>query len=224
MLKLTLILTVILPFEQLSSAFQPQRVGRSPFRVLTTRIESTTSASTANDDNAIQWELFRKYHLGKWKGVWTTYNYMGDVDIETIASVNVVEQTNEEASSKQQEPKIVVTHDIVKGAKTSDCTTCFDDYEIQSIPVATYTPGNLGKARLGACGMVVGPTVLRSGASKWIAPYAFWKKIGLCSRSNMNKLNFYNLSSGYRIGSIVWGWSSTRCVSTRARVGARQRE
>jgi hypothetical protein len=102
---------------------------------------------------------------------------MGDVDIETIASVNVVEQTNEEASS-QQEPKIVITHDIVKGAKTSDCTTCFDDYEIQTIPVATYTPGNLGKARLGACGMVVGPTVLRSGASKWIAIMNFgniWK-------------------------------------------------
>jgi hypothetical protein len=178
MLKAALLLNVILPYGPLSSAFQPQRAGQYPLRVTTTtRMESSTSPSTADNDNAIQWELFRKYHIGNWKGVWTTYNYMGDVDIETIASVNVVEQTNEEASS-QQEPKIVITHDIVKGAKTSDCTTCFDDYEIQTIPVATYTPGNLGKARLGACGMVVGPTVLRSGASKWIAIMNFgniWK-------------------------------------------------
>ena len=116
------------------------------------------------DDREIQWQLFLKHHAkGSWKGIWTTYNYMGDVQDETIASVDL--------TPSQVQDMTVVTHEhqIVVGAKQSDCATCFDAMDIKTLPVATYTLDTLGQqvrrpVRLGACGMVIGPTVLRSGA------------------------------------------------------------
>ena len=126
----------------------------------------------AVDDRDLQWSLFQKYHAkGSWKGIWTTYDYMGDVMDETIASVDLIPNDND---------KDVVTHlhQIVVGAKKSDCETCFDSMDVKTLPVATYTPSNLlgpntgtgtdgrqqqlpPRARLGACGMVMGPTLLR---------------------------------------------------------------
>lgn len=121
-----------------------------------------------NNDADIQFELFKKHHLGSWKGVWTTYDYIGDVALETVASVecDLVSSNNE---NQEEEDVITVAHNIVVGAKRSDCATCFDSMEQKYIPIAQYTPQNLAarKTRLGACGMVVGPSLLRSGASKY---------------------------------------------------------
>lgn len=112
-----------------------------------------------DDDANIQWELFKKHHAkGSWKGVWTTYDYIGDVMDETVASVDLDYAQIGDTEQIQQ------THQIVVGATRSDCATCFDRMEIKSIPVATYSPGKLKKTRLAACSMVNGPTVLRSGA------------------------------------------------------------
>jgi len=122
------------------------------------------------DDNAIQWELFQKYHnKGSWKGIWTTYDYMGDVSLETIASVDYKNAIA--ADTDGAEPAAVdVSHTIVVGATKSNCATCFDDMETRTIPVAQYTPTNFAarKTRLGACGMVVVPSLLRNGASEFI--------------------------------------------------------
>ena len=88
---------------------------------------------------------------------------MGDVALETIAAVDYQQQ--------QQPPSanggVQVSHVIVVGATTSDCETCFDSMETRTIPVSVYTPNNFAarKTRLGACGMVVGPSLLRNGAS-----------------------------------------------------------
>ncbi|KAI2498471.1 protein of unknown function (DUF3598) [Fragilaria crotonensis] len=89
------------------------------------------------------------------KGVWTTYDYIGDVIDETVASVNL----------KYDESNDVIqqTHTIVVGAKRADCATCFDSFETKELPVAQYTPTQLHKTRLGSVGMVNGPTLLRSG-------------------------------------------------------------
>lgn len=115
------------------------------------------SADSAEvDDSAIQWELFNKHHAkGSWKGVWTTYDYIGDIIDETIASVDL---------HKEDDDSICHTHSIVVGAKKSDCETCFDSMEQRTIPVAQYSPGDLKKSRFAACSMVNGPSILRSGA------------------------------------------------------------
>lgn len=67
-------------------------------------------------------------------------------------------QYDESAESIQQ------VHNVVSGATRADCKTCFDSFDIKSFPVATYTPEQLHKTRLGSVGMVNGPTLLRSGA------------------------------------------------------------
>lgn len=118
------------------------------------RLASSSIPSEANDA-ALQWELFNKHHAkGSWKGLWTTYDFIGDVIDETVASVDLI--------SKGE--AIEHTHTIVVGAKRSDCATCFDSMETKTLPVAKYTPSDLKKSRLAACSMVCGPTVLRSGA------------------------------------------------------------
>jgi hypothetical protein len=115
---------------------------------------------SAQGDSAIQWELFHKHHLGDWKGIWTTYDYIGDVQDETVASVDM-----QATGGDKDDPTstIVQTHNVVVGAKRSDCATCFDSMEIKSIPVASYKANDLRKARLAACSMINGPSLLRSG-------------------------------------------------------------
>jgi len=109
------------------------------------------------EEDKVQWDLFMKHHArGKWRGTWTTYDYMGDVVDETLASVNL--EADETGSAVMQ------THQIVMGKATSDCKTCFDSEDVRTIPVASYTPGQLRKNRLAAAGMVTGPSLLRSGA------------------------------------------------------------
>ena len=58
------------------------------------------------------------------------------------------------------------THRILSSSTQSDCQTCFSSSEVTTLPtIATYTPESLGRRhRLGATGMVVGPSVLKSGA------------------------------------------------------------
>jgi len=118
---------------------------------------SSSLGQEPEDNPAIQWELFNKHHAkGSWKGVWTSYDYIGDVIDETVASVDLNPIENDE---------IEHTHTIVVGAKKSDCKTCFDSMETKTLPVQKYTPDNiLSKSRLAGVSMVNGPSILRSGA------------------------------------------------------------
>ena len=109
------------------------------------------------EDAQVQWNLFTKHHaLGSWRGTWTTYNYMGDVIDSTVASVDL--DIDPSGTSCTQ------MHRIVAGKVQSDCETCFDSDDVKSMPVAQYSPGNLGRNRLASVGMVIGPSILRSGA------------------------------------------------------------
>lgn len=119
---------------------------------------SSPPAQEAEDDPVIQWELFNKHHVkGSWKGVWTSYNYIGDVIDETVASVDL--------NRREGENEIEHTHTIVVGAKKSDCETCFDSMEQRTLPVQKYAIDNiLQKSRLAGVSMVNGPSLLRSGA------------------------------------------------------------
>lgn len=110
------------------------------------------------DNPDLQWSLFKKYHaLGSWKGVWTSYDYIGDVLDETIASVDLDLLQDGQTASQN--------HIIVIGARRSDCTTCYDSMETKEIPVANYTRDTLlaKRVRLAANSMVIGPSLLRSG-------------------------------------------------------------
>ena len=85
---------------------------------------------------------------------------MGDVLDETTASVNLLlnDQTNPNA------PTVEHTHDIVMSKISSDCETCFDSEDVQTIPIGSYTPGNLKQYRCASAAMCAGPTLMRSGA------------------------------------------------------------
>eukprot|EP00548_Thalassiothrix_antarctica_P005129 CAMPEP_0194137612 /NCGR_PEP_ID=MMETSP0152-20130528/7487_1 /TAXON_ID=1049557 /ORGANISM="Thalassiothrix antarctica, Strain L6-D1" /LENGTH=392 /DNA_ID=CAMNT_0038834711 /DNA_START=15 /DNA_END=1193 /DNA_ORIENTATION=- len=122
------------------------------------RIPIEESSSRQDDDESeIQWDLFKKHHAkGSYKGLWTSYNYIGDVVDEVVASVNL--DYDEENDTIEQ------SHTIVVGATKADCATCFDTFETKVIPVAKYTSNDLRKIRLGSIGMVSGPTLMRSGA------------------------------------------------------------
>lgn len=133
---------------------------------LSSIIEDPSRKSEVETDDeqssAIQWELFNKYHVkGSWKGIWTTYDYIGDVIDETVASVNL----NKKRNAVNDEDIVEHTHTIVVGAKRSDCETCFDSMETRTFPVATYTQDNINaKCRLAGVSMINGPTLLRSGS------------------------------------------------------------
>lgn len=139
-------------------AFVPHRVTSRNSPVPSTQIYSEAPARlTAEEEAALQWDTFVKYQArGKWRGTWTTYDYMGDVLDTTTASVNLI--------LDPEKNQVVHTHDMVVGSASSDCKTCFDSDRIKTIPVGTYSPGNLKNYRCGSVGMVCGPTLTRSGA------------------------------------------------------------
>ena len=141
----------------------------------------TRSTSQDNGTVNLQWQLFDKHHARfekideslqskttSWVGKWATYDYVGDVVLETMpASVNYISSSKH--ASIDFIDRVDVSHTISTGSTVSDCETCFDDPSaVRTIPITTYTPDNIiGKSRLGACGMVVGPSIMRSsGTSK----------------------------------------------------------
>jgi hypothetical protein len=112
---------------------------------------SSNDQKKREEEAMIQWELFQKYHAPDdtrttWKGIWTTYNYMGDK-----------KPTNN--ANDVHRGMIEHTHTIVIGATQSDCKTCFDTMETKDIHIALYQkPTDLldKKIRLGANGLVMG--------------------------------------------------------------------
>ena len=131
--------------------------GRSVTHSTTTLYSSQETEET--DEAALQWDLMKRYHSkGSWRGVWSTFDYMGDLVDETVASVDL---------STPSDEVVQHTHTIVVGAKRSDCATCFDSMDAKTLPVATYTPETFQSGRpirLASRSWVNGPTVLRSGA------------------------------------------------------------
>lgn len=160
-----------------TNGFVPQRFGDyNPHltqpKLVKLRRRSLARATPSKDDETdvgaedVQWELFQQHHVGSWKGLWTTYDAMGDKLLESAAVV-------ENALSEDQNA-VHVTQSIIQESVSADCPTCFDSSTAKELPVANYDstlPDWTSKYRLrfGANGMVVGPKVLRSGVSKWSA-------------------------------------------------------
>ena len=153
----------ILLLQQGSTAFTPNFKSLSSgynnndaLRSTKDAIESSEQSNLSDDE--LQWKLFKQHHASnkRWKGTWTTLDYMGDTIDETMACVELKE--NDDGSLVSQ------THEMVVEGKVSDCTTCFDSFETQTMPVANYESGKLFKQRLASVAMVNGPRVLRSGS------------------------------------------------------------
>ena len=159
----TIILISLVSFLSQSQGFSttnPNRLSLSSSSSSSLCLSSSPFQEPA-DDPTIQWDLFNKHHAkGSWKGVWTSYDYIGDVIDETIASVDLNLKENNKGDKV-----IDHTHTIVVGAKRSDCKTCFDSMEQKTLPVAQYTQENiLQRSRLAGVSMVNGPSIVRSGA------------------------------------------------------------
>ena len=80
-----------------------------------------------------KWNQFVLQCCGSWNSLWSTYNYMGDMEDETIATVDLQLFDN----------FVQHTHIIPLSSVTSSCDRCQDSYETKTIPVAQYSPGNL---------------------------------------------------------------------------------
>jgi len=71
------------------SLFGQYRPSRTP--IASTQLRSTNQSpdapKTPEEDAALQWNLFTKYHAvdGEWWGSWMSYDYMGDVIDSTVA-------------------------------------------------------------------------------------------------------------------------------------------
>jgi hypothetical protein len=171
-LLLVVVPTCVVSFQPKPSSSHRCRRGSLPAPQATAL---SATATSLDDDAAVsnmQWALLLKHHaqpdkavvdshnkMTVWKGIWTTYDDMGNVILDSVASVNYHYDDNENT--------VAVSHSIVTNSVQSDCATCHDDQVTQTFPVATYTSTNLASKRvtLGACGMVIGPSVLaRTGA------------------------------------------------------------
>lgn len=49
-------------------------------------VPTRLNSAAVDEDISVQWDLFKKHHAkGEWKGIWTSYDYIGDVVDETVA-------------------------------------------------------------------------------------------------------------------------------------------
>jgi len=80
---------------------------------------------------------------------------------------NAINQYHRVSLQPNEDSNVVThTHRILSSTTQSDCETCFSSSEVTTLPtIATYTPETLSRRhRCAAVGMVVGPSVLKSGA------------------------------------------------------------
>ena len=109
---------------------RPRPAARAP--PVMALASGSDAGSVTVDADAVQWELFKKHHArGSWRGIWTTVDYMGDVEDETVASVDLALEQDETGMEMVRH-----THTIAVGATKSDCATCFDAEQTRTLPVA----------------------------------------------------------------------------------------
>ncbi|CAM9520340.1 unnamed protein product, partial [Sphacelaria rigidula] len=79
-----------------------------------------------------EWDSFAATNVGKWRGIWTTYDdagvQQGDPDRM---------DTNLELSSDGERIKHINT--LFVGSIDSECSACFDSVETKKIPIGEYT-------------------------------------------------------------------------------------
>jgi hypothetical protein len=93
---------------------------------------SISDSATGQD----KWNQFVSLCSGSWNSLWSTYNWIGDMEDETIATVELLKSGD----------TIVHNHIIPLSSTTSSCERCQDSFETRTISVAQYSPGNLRRS------------------------------------------------------------------------------
>mmetsp|Transcript_23364 Transcript_23364/g.55700 ORF Transcript_23364/g.55700 Transcript_23364/m.55700 type:complete len:428 (-) Transcript_23364:164-1447(-) len=106
-----------------------------------------------------QWNRFRDATLGRWQGIWQTYDIMGDMQDERFCGVEV------DSNGHPGEGEVLVLSNVVQvGSVKSDCPTCFDSTDFKRLPVATFNWPSIARHLVVGDGYMNGPSVLRNGA------------------------------------------------------------
>lgn len=163
----------ILAGATIITAFTPAQhipnVGVASFRLPTQRCQSSRPVSRPlrkvsrcvtvvpvdNLDAEGQWDLFRTNHVGRWEGVWETFNPIGD-NIGTVEAIFDV--------SLEDDVTATMSQAIRENSVSSDCETCHDSTQERWLPLGQVGTGALRRMTCAGPAMVNGPTVLRSGA------------------------------------------------------------
>ncbi|CAM9173829.1 unnamed protein product [Ectocarpus sp. 12 AP-2014] len=101
------------------------------------------------------WNDYRVQHVGKWRGLWTTYDSAGvergDPDrMDTTISLS--------ADGKS----VAHVNTLYVGSVGSDCSTCHDSVETRDIPAGQYTTETFRHRASSGC-YLFGPGVTRGG-------------------------------------------------------------
>lgn len=119
-------------------------------------VTATAQALQLGNTPAAQWEQFKTNHVGAWRGLWETFDALGDVVDRTETLFDVaLDPTGDHAVLSQTLPTAVTQ---------SDCETCFDGVQEQRIPMGQASSVSLGRTTVLGPVLVNGPVVLRSGA------------------------------------------------------------
>ncbi|KAL7521098.1 hypothetical protein ACHAWX_005788 [Stephanocyclus meneghinianus] len=195
-LLIAFLTATLLPYYLTCNAFVPPSLSQlqRPSLLISFRVtskipthlhvtnQSPDAPKTAEEDAALQWDLFTRHHAvdGEWWGSWNTYDYMGDVVDSTVAglvfvlimisfviklfyfsSVHPAKTCSVSLQPSGDYSSVAHSHRILSTSTQSDCNTCFSSSQFTTFPIATYDKSNLGRRhRCAAVGMVVGPSLL----------------------------------------------------------------
>mmetsp|Transcript_42262 Transcript_42262/g.78291 ORF Transcript_42262/g.78291 Transcript_42262/m.78291 type:complete len:398 (+) Transcript_42262:60-1253(+) len=129
----------------------------TPFRKTTGRrnalfLSPASAVPSSLDD---PWDLFATYHSGAWRGIWETFDQIGDsLDTQEVLFDAALSPDGESAALAQT---------MVVSSKQAACETCFDSQETKTTPLGTVGRGKLARSTLVGPALVTGPIVLRSG-------------------------------------------------------------
>ena len=146
--------------SKLSCSWRPSTCGcilKRKFCSSTSRLRA--NAAIAPSTASSQWDLFCEQHVGQWRGLWETYDVLGDKIDVTEAMFTAALQPNDQSGVAALSQTFNIA--TIK----ADCETCHDSSEEKTMNLGMLTRDTLAPRRTVLLGpaMVSGPTVLRSG-------------------------------------------------------------
>mmetsp|Transcript_23497 Transcript_23497/g.23706 ORF Transcript_23497/g.23706 Transcript_23497/m.23706 type:complete len:364 (+) Transcript_23497:78-1169(+) len=107
-------------------------------RVLRTKHQCGMTSTSFDPEvfRKAQWELFKKFQLGEWKGIQTGYD-VNEVDVADHMYFDTILEKLEDEDSVRHSTSVVVSE------VRTDCEVCFDSEQIRTKEMGIYTINNL---------------------------------------------------------------------------------
>lgn len=102
-----------------------------------------------------EWNEYTASHVGRWRGMWTTYDAAGVQQGEADRIDTTIQLSSDGTTVKHVNTLYVESVD-------SECSKCFDSVETRDMPVGEYTKDNFRQRASGAT-YLSGPGVTRRG-------------------------------------------------------------